>query len=63
MAFLRAGDFAPSAQTIFNVKSGFRVQPSFIETTGYDRESAHACAARFPSNSLARAPAHIPLAH
>ena len=40
MAFLRGGDFAPSAQTVFNVKSGFRVQPSFIETTGYDRESA-----------------------
>ena len=40
MAFLRGGDFAPSAQTVFNVKSGFRIRPSFVETTGYDRENA-----------------------
>jgi hypothetical protein len=59
MAFLRGGDFAPSAQTVFNVKSGFRIQPSFIETTGYDRESAHTRAARTPPRSLARALAHL----
>jgi hypothetical protein len=54
MAFLRGGDFAPSAQTVFNVKSGFRIQPSFIETTGYDREYEHACAqAAPPFNSAA----------
>jgi hypothetical protein len=58
MAFLRGGDFAPSAQTVFNVKSGYRIQPSFVETTGYDRESprtrTHTRAAP-PSDSAARA--------
>jgi len=40
MAFLRAGDFAPSAQTVFNVKSGFRVSPGFYETSAFDVKDA-----------------------
>jgi hypothetical protein len=40
MAFLRAGDFAPSAQTVFNVKSGYRVSPGFYETSAFDLKDA-----------------------
>jgi len=40
MAFLRAGDFAPSAQTVFNVKSGYRVSPGFYETSAFDVKDA-----------------------
>jgi hypothetical protein len=40
MAFLRAGDFAPSAQTVFNVKSGYRVSPGFYETSAFDVKNA-----------------------
>jgi hypothetical protein len=40
MAFLRAGDFAPSAQTVFNVKSGLVVSPGFYETSAFDVKDA-----------------------
>jgi hypothetical protein len=40
MAFLRSGDFAPSAQTVFNVKSGFLVTPEFYETSAFDVKDA-----------------------